>query len=374
MTGDFVVTPWEVRGEVDYDKLVSRFGTSYITADLIRRIPGGANNIFLQRKIFYSHRDLDWILLNYEKGKTFYLYTGRGPSSGTHIGHMIPWIFTRQMQEAFNVKLYFQMTDDEKFLFKENLTLEDTRKSTFDNILDFIALGFDPATTKIIIDTKDISSLYRTALKVSKRVTFSTAKAVFGFDNSTNIGSIFFTSIQSVPAFLESELKGENVPCLIPCGIDQDPHFRVTRDVASSLGYYKPALIHCKMLPGLTGGKMSSTGEAAIYTTDTDAAITKKIMNAFTGGRATVEEQRRLGANPDICPVYHHYEFLFEPDPAKLKKIEEDCRSGALLCGDCKVNLLSKVKLFMTRHRENRERASDIVDDFMLTAKERGEG
>ncbi|MCL5254439.1 MAG: tryptophan--tRNA ligase [Candidatus Thermoplasmatota archaeon] len=374
MTGDFVVTPWEVRGEVDYDKLVSRFGTSYITADLIRRIPGGANNIFLQRKIFYSHRDLDWILLNYEKGKTFYLYTGRGPSSGTHIGHMIPWIFTRQMQEAFNVKLYFQMTDDEKFLFKENLTLEDTRKSTFDNILDFIALGFDPATTKIIIDTKDISSLYRTALKVSKRVTFSTAKAVFGFDNSTNIGSIFFTSIQSVPAFLESELKGENVPCLIPCGIDQDPHFRVTRDVASALGYYKPALIHCKMLPGLTGGKMSSTGEAAIYTTDTDAAITKKIMNAFTGGRATVEEQRRLGANPDICPVYHHYEFLFEPDPAKLKKIEEDCRSGALLCGDCKVNLLSKVKLFMTRHRENRERASDIVDDFMLTAKERGEG
>ncbi|MBX8632991.1 MAG: tryptophan--tRNA ligase [Candidatus Thermoplasmatota archaeon] len=374
MTGDFVVTPWEVRGEVDYDKLVSRFGTSYITADLIRRIPGGENNIFLQRKIFYSHRDLDWILLNYEKGKRFYLYTGRGPSSGTHIGHMIPWIFTRQMQEAFNSKLYFQMTDDEKFLFKENLTLEDTRKSTFDNILDFIALGFDPARTKIVIDTKDISLLYRTALKVSKRVTFSTAKAVFGFDNSTNIGSIFFTSIQSVPAFLESELKGENVPCLIPCGIDQDPHFRVTRDVAPALGYFKPALIHCKMLPGLTGGKMSSTGEAAIYTTDTDAAITKKIMNAFTGGRATVEEQRRLGANPDICPVYHHYEFLFEPDPAKLKKIEEDCRSGALLCGDCKANLLSKVKLFMTQHRKNRERASEIVDDFMLSAKGLEEG
>ncbi len=374
MTGDFVVTPWEVRGEVDYDKLVSRFGTSYITADLIRRIPGGENNIFLQRKIFYSHRDLDWILLNYEKGKRFYLYTGRGPSSGTHIGHMIPWIFTRQMQEAFNSKLYFQMTDDEKFLFKENLTLEDTRKSTFDNILDFIALGFDPARTKIVIDTKDISLLYRTALKVSKRVTFSTAKAVFGFDNSTNIGSIFFTSIQSVPAFLESELNGENVPCLIPCGIDQDPHFRVTRDVAPALGYFKPALIHCKMLPGLTGGKMSSTGEAAIYTTDTDAAITKKIMNAFTGGRATVEEQRRLGANPDICPVYHHYEFLFEPDPAKLKKIEEDCRSGALLCGDCKANLLSKVKLFMTQHRKNRERASEIVDDFMLSAKGLEEG
>ncbi|MBX8631722.1 MAG: tryptophan--tRNA ligase [Thermoplasmata archaeon] len=366
MNEDFVVTPWEMKGEVDYDKLVTRFGTSYISDELIARIPGGRDNIFLKRKIFYSHRDLDWLLDNYSAGNPFYLYTGRGPSSGTHLGHMIPWMFTRNLQDAFKAKLYFQMTDDEKFLFKDSLSLRDTENATMDNILDFIALGFDPSKTKIIIDTRDISHLYRIALKVSKKVTFSTARAVFGFDNSTNIGSIFFTSIQSVPAFLESEIAGRNVPCLIPCGIDQDPHFRVTRDVAPVLGYYKPSLIHCKMLPGLTGGKMSSTGEAAIYTTDTDAEIRKKIMNAFTGGRATVEEQRRLGANPAICPIFHHYEYLFEPDDTKFKKIEEDCRSGALLCGECKANLLAKVKVFMDGHRRKREEARKMVDRFLL--------
>lgn len=366
---EFTVTPWEVKGEIDYDRLVSMFGTSYITPDILNRIPGGNSNLFLRRKIFYSHRDLEWLLENYEKGKSFYLYTGRGPSSGTHLGHMLPWIFTRQLQEMFSTNLYFQMTDDEKFLFKEQLSLEDTNRATYDNMLDFIALGFDPSRTKIIVDTRDIVHLYKIALKVSKKVTFSTAKAVFGFKNSTNIGSIFYTSIQSVPAFIESEMRGTNVPCLIPCGIDQDPHFRVTRDVAPLLGYYKPALIHGKMLPGLSGGKMSSSGQAAIYTTDSDAEIKKKIMNAFTGGRATVEEQRRLGANPDICPVYHHYEFLLEPDDDKLKKTYADCRSGALLCGECKLNLLSKVLVFMKAHREKREKAKETVSDFVFNAK-----
>ncbi len=363
---EFTVTPWEVKGEIDYDRLVERFGTSYITPELLERMPGGSDNVFLRRRIFYSHRDLDWLLENYEKGKPFYLYTGRGPSSGTHLGHMIPWIFTRQLQEMFDVRLYFQMTDDEKFLFKEQLTLEDTERATYDNMLDFIALGFNPSKTKIIVDTRDIAHLYRIALKVSKKVTFSTAKAVFGFKNSTNIGSIFYTSIQSAPAFIDSELKGTNIPCLIPCGIDQDPHFRVTRDVAPLLGYYKPALIHGKMLPGLSGGKMSSTGQAAIYTTDSDSEIRKKIMNAFTGGRATVEEQRRLGADPDICPVFHHFEFLLEPDDGRLNRIYSDCRSGALLCGDCKLNLFSKVRDFMIRHRENRERAKEKIEDFIF--------
>lgn len=361
---DFVVTPWEVRGEIDYDRLVQKFGTNYITDDLLNRIPGSHENIFLRRRIFYSHRDLGAILDAFESHKPFYLYTGRGPSSGTHLGHLIPWIFTKTLQESFNVPLIFQMTDDEKFLFKEGLELSDTAKSTMENMLDLIALGFTPEKTRILVDTRDIQHIYSIALRVAKHVTFSTARSVFGFTNSNNIGSIFYTSIQSTPAFILSELRGQPVPCLIPCGIDQDPHFRVTRDVAPVLGYPKPSLIHGKMLPGLSGGKMSSSDQAAVYTTDSDRDVKKKIMNAFTGGRATVEEQRRLGANPDICPIFHHYEFLFEQSDEKLERIRQDCRSGALLCGECKQMLLSKVMPFMEMHRERRERAREIVDSF----------
>src|SRR3989442_2160307 len=100
----------------------------------------------LRRGVFYSHRDLNWILDQYETGTPFALYTGRGPSSGIHIGHMLPWFFTKWLQEKFHAKLYFQMTDDEKFLFKDFDNLEDATKVGYDNILDIIAMGFDPSS------------------------------------------------------------------------------------------------------------------------------------------------------------------------------------------------------------------------------------
>ena len=50
----------------------------------------------------------------------FYLYTGRGPSSeALHAGHLIPFVITQWLQEAFDVPCVIQMTDDEKFLWKD---------------------------------------------------------------------------------------------------------------------------------------------------------------------------------------------------------------------------------------------------------------
>src|SRR3990172_7303751 len=110
-TDEFIVTPWHVEGEIDYDKLIKRFGTN----------------------------------------------------------------------------MYFQLTDDEKFFSKQNLSLEETKQFAFANALDFIALGFKPENTKIIIDTENIKTLYPIAAQVAKKINFSNTKAVFGFSNDTNI-------------------------------------------------------------------------------------------------------------------------------------------------------------------------------------------
>ncbi|MBI5253312.1 MAG: tryptophan--tRNA ligase [Euryarchaeota archaeon] len=370
MKNDFVVTPWEVKGEIDYDKLVERFGTQRITEELLRRIKKHAKTLhpMLRRNIFYSHRDLGWILDEYEKGSKFILYTGRGPSGDTHLGHLMPWIFTKYLQDSFDAKLLFQLTDDEKFLFSESLSLEDTKKYAYENALDVIALGFDSKKTEIFLDTEFIASQYRLALKVAKRVTFSTAKAVFGFDNSSNIGSIFFTSIQSVPAFLESERQNKAVPCLIPCAIDQDAHFRVTRDVAPMLGYPKPSLIHCKFFPSLTGSdKMSaSKTETSIFTTDAPEVAKKKIIDAFTGGQATIKEQKEKGGNPDICSIYQYCFYIFEEDDEKVRELRESCRRGGILCGECKRELAKRVAKFLEQHQKKREKARDKLEEFVI--------
>lgn len=367
----FKVTPWEVEGEVDYDKLIKEFGTSPLTDDLLERVQKitGELHPFLRRKIFFSHRDFDWILDLYEKGEPFALYTGRGPSGHTHLGHMMPWIFCKYLQDTFDVKMYFQITDDEKFMHRRDLTLEQTRKYAYDNALDFIALGFQPEKTFVFSDIDYAKTLYGIAVKIAKTVTFSTVRAVFGFTSSTNIGMIFFPAIQGVPCFLPTELEKRRVPVLIPAAIDQDPYWRVTRDVAEKLGYYKPAAIHNIFFPSLEGpsGKMSaSAARSAIFTVDKPETVKRKVMNAFTGGRETVEEQRRLGGNVDVCTVFQYYYFLFEPDDTALSERKSACRSGDLLCGPCKQELAERLVKYVTAHQRKREEARNVLDQFLL--------
>lgn len=371
---EFSVTPWDVTGKVDYNKLIAQFGTEPITDDLLERIKKHTGNdlhFMLRRGTFFTHRDMNWLLDEYEKGNPFYLYTGRGPSDHIHIGHLAPWVFTKWLQDKFDVKLIFQMTDDEKFLFKENLSMEDTHHFAIENALDIIALGFKPEKTEIIIDTDNAKTLYNAALPISKKITFSTVKSSFGFDNSVNLGQIFYTSIQAVPAILESIRQSKNVPCLIPHGVDQDPHFRVSRDVLPKLGFFKPASIQSRFLPGLYGeaGKMSASDpNSTIYTTDTPKMVKNKVNKyAFSGGQATIEEHRKLGGNPDIDVSFQWLKILFEPDDKKLAELETQYRSGELLTGELKAYLINKVNIFLEEHRARREKAKDLLDKYLIT-------
>jgi tryptophanyl-tRNA synthetase len=321
----------------------------------------------LRRGVFFSHRDLGRLLDEYEKGKKFFLYTGRGPSGHTHIGHLVPWVFAKWLQEKIDTNIYFQLTDDEKFFAKQDLTLQQTRNFAYENALDFIALGFKPEKTKIIIDTKNIRTLYPIAAEVAKKINFSNTKAVFGFTGETNVGMIFYTSLQSAPCFIEDR------PVLIPLGVDQDPHFRITRDVAPRIGKQKPALIHNIMIPSLSGpgGKMSASDESGtVYTTDSPEAVKKKINKyAFSGGQATVEEHRRVGGNPDIDVSYQYLRIFFEPDDQKLKAIYDEYRSGRMLTGELKAILIEKVNSFLKTHQERREKAKSQLDKFLFEDK-----
>jgi tryptophanyl-tRNA synthetase len=368
--GEMVVTPWEVKGKVDYDRLIREFGTQPLTEELLKKIAKytGKLHLQLQRRLFFSHRDLDTVLELYKEGTKFVLYTGRGPSGPVHIGHLVPWIFTRHLQEKFGTRLYFQMTDDEKFLVDDDVNLQETGKFAYENALDLIALGFKPEDTFIIYDVQDIDLLYDIALEVAKRVTYSTAKATFGFQDSTNIGWIFWPALQAAPCFIHKKLTGENVPALIPAAIDQDPYWRVTRDIAQKLGYYKPAQIHCRFLPGLgPGGKMSaSEPETSIFTMDQPEVVKRKIWNAFTGGKPTATEQRKTGANPDVCSVFQYYVYLFEEDDTKLKERERRCRTGEMLCGECKTNLVERLNKFLEEQRRKREKAKDEIEKYHI--------
>jgi tryptophanyl-tRNA synthetase len=367
----FTVTPWEVSGSIDYDKLTRQFGTSRISPELkerMKKTAKGKIHHMLERDFFFSHRELDLILKDIESGKGFFLYTGRGPSKGMHIGHLVPLLFTKWLQDAFGVNLYIEITDDEKFLFKKEYTWEEVQKNAHDNILDIIALGFDPQKTFIFKDSEYVRNVYPLLMKTARKITGSTAKAVFGFDESTNIGAQFYPAYQVVPTFFEKKR------CLIPCAIDQDPYWRIQRDIAESMGYLKTAAIHSKFLPPLQGidGKMSSSAglETAILLTDDEKTVKNKVNKyAFSGGRATIEEHRKLGGNADIDVPYQWLSILFESDDAKLKQIHDDYRSGKILSGEMKMLLIEKINTFLKQHRENKKKAESQFETFTKSGK-----
>jgi tryptophanyl-tRNA synthetase len=384
------ITPWEVEGAVvdgkaqaiDYDKLIQAFGTRPIDTALLERferLTGQQPHVFLRRGVFFSHRDLAAILDRYEKGKPFFLYTGRGPSSSSmHLGHMVPFVFCKWLQDVFHVPLVIQLTDDEKYLFKHDLTMDQCRGFARENAKDIIAVGFDPARTFIFSNLDHVGgAFYQNVIKVSRCITTSASKATFGFNDSDCVGKLFFVSVQATPCFSNSfpHIFGDkkDIPCLIPCAIDQDPYFRLTRDVAHKLKYPKPALIHAKFFPALQGphSKMSaSVDTSAIFMSDTMNQIKKKINKyAFSGGGDTMELHQLNGGNPDVDVAFQYLSFFLEDD-IQLQALYDTYKTGELTTGAMKGKCIDVLQKFVGDFQTRKAAVTDeVVKAFMDSSK-----
>jgi tryptophanyl-tRNA synthetase len=288
-----------------------------------------------------------------------------------HLGHLTPFLFTKYLQEAFNVPLVVQITDDEKFLFKD-ITQDQMERLARENIRDIIALGFDREKTFIFQDYHYMGHMYRLVSRIQKTLTASQVRGCFGFKGEDNIGKWSFCAIQAAPSFPDCfpHIFGLNskAQCLIPCAIDQDPYFRLTRDMAPKLKYQKPALIHSKFFPALTGNntKMSgSVSNSSILLTDTPKMIKDKIGKSFTGGGATKPEQFLLGANCEVDIPIQWLSFFWDDDE-KLEKLKKDYARGRALTGDVKKVLIDIITDLVTTHQKKRKDVTEeMIDSFM---------
>jgi len=366
--------------------------------DRIERLTVGRGTVpclhhWLRRDIYFSHRDMDTLCKQVEAGKPFYLYTGRGPSSAAmHVGHLVPFLFTKWLQDAFDVPLVIQMTDDEKFLWKGKYddekgdNLNHYYHLTMENAKDIIACGFKKDKTFIFSDLDYVGHMYPNIVRIWKAITYSTAKGAFGFVPESNIGQSAFPAVQAAPSFPSSfkvPLGGDDkMCCLIPCAIDQDPYFRVTRDIAHKLVPKdhplsgKPALIHAKFFPPLegAGGKMSASNDnSAVWLTDSPETIKKKIKEyAFSGGRDTAKEQQEKGADLEKDVSFQWLRFFLSDDD-ELDKIAKSYGSGKgeyWNTGSVKERLTTEVQRVIKEHQERRAKITDDeVREWMQVRK-----
>ncbi|MCJ7450147.1 MAG: tryptophan--tRNA ligase [Candidatus Nanohaloarchaeota archaeon QJJ-9] len=361
----FEVTPWDVEGNVDYQKLIEKFGTKRINPSLKKRFfkDAGEENLYMKRDFVFSHRDLEKVLDDYENGEGFFLYTGVGPSGPMHIGHIIAFQMTQWIQEKFDVNVYIQFPDDEKF-WSRDVDYDDIEKFAEDNLKDIAAVGFDPDKTFVFKNTEYIGHMYKAASKVAEKINNSVASAVFGFDSSTNIGLNFYPALQLLPTFFEDKR------CLIPAGIDQDPYWRIQRDIAPKFGYKKAAQVHNKFVPALTGpeGKMSSSKpKTAVMLSDSPEEAKDKILQeAYSGGKQSKEEHREKGADLSVDVAYQWLYNLFMQDDERVEEIGRKYENGEMLTGEIKQILGEKLGEFLKEHQRRKEEKGDELVEKMM--------
>jgi len=144
----------------------------------------------------------------------------------------------------------------------------------------------------------------------------------------------------------------------------------VVREVELKYGGYAfmpPASTYHKFMTGLQGGKMSSSiPDSYIALTDRPEDGAKKVMRAITGGRVTLEEQKKLGGEPDKCSVYELLLYHLIEDDNELMHVYKDCVGGTRVCGNCKKFTEELMRRFLKDHQEKREMAKERLGEFGL--------
>lgn len=345
----------------DYDRLMKVFGVEPITDEILSMLP--SRHKLLEIGYFFAHRDFDKVLREWKEGKEFAILTGRGPSNYMHLGHLIIFDFVKWLQDVARVPVFIPLSDDEKYVFLKIDDLRQGRKLAYSNALDILALGFDEKKTNLFISSM-FHEVYEIAIKISVEVTLNEVKAVFGFSDSDNPGKYFYACIQAAHILYPTLRKGYR--SLVPIAIDQDPYMRLSRDIATRIKVPKPAAIHSKYLPGLTGEPMSSSKpETAIFLNDPPKVIKKKIWRALTGGRPTLEEQRKYGGEPEKCVVFQWLQ-AFVLTPKEAEEWKEKCKSGEIVCGDCKRKLYEALVERLREHHKKKLEIADKVDKYFM--------
>lgn len=365
------VTPWEVKGKVDYERLIQEFGLQPL-----RYLPEVfQKNVLFRRGIVFAHRDFKQIVEAIEQKKPFVMMTGLMPSGKFHFGHKLvadQIVF----YQSLGAKIYLTVADIEAYNSRLPNLKELRETAIKEYLINYIALGLKAKNGDFYFqsmrskDGKKASAYYSLASMLSRHATFNELRAIYGNDVTPAKMAAAFLQASDILHPQLPEFEGP-IPVVIPVGADQDNHLRLARDVCQRFKEYplmQVSSTYNKFLPGLKGDKMSSSDPMSyIALTDSPEEAAMKIKRyAFSGGQATVEEHRRLGGNPEVDVAFQMLKYGLEPDDTKLLKLEQEYRSGKLLSGELKQYCIEKLTAFLKEHQEKRKKAEKMVEKFIL--------
>jgi tryptophanyl-tRNA synthetase len=277
-----------------------------------------------------------------------------------------------------NMLAYFQnLGADVELGFRDELgEIGQARRAMQDALLTMFAVGLDPDRTKAYLQ-QDSPGIVRTAFELGEAIPLSVLNSALGLrlrDSATDT----FRPLLRLSDILHPQWPDSGGPCrtLVLDGIGGDVYVRMARNVAERFGLIKPSALYLRMMRGLTTYNDPRTGSAVEVMTNAVPAgriaydddhqdVRRRVGRAYTGGRGTLEEQRELGGNPDprVCSVSSLHAFFATPDPDQYAQLQSQCRSGELLCGECKASATDGLLEYLREHRQRRDNLPDGTVD-----------
>ncbi len=352
-----IIDPWGAELHTDYEKIVKQFGLEVFDSALFPQ-----PNRLMRRKTVFAARDQKIIADCIKRKKPYYALTGIMPTADkVHFGTRMVVEQLRYFQEH-GAKTYILVADLEAATTR-GVSLETARKRALDfHIPAYLALGLDPKKTTFYFQSENKNVLHL-AYEAAKHVTLNEFKAVYGSADPARI----MAAVTQVGDILFPQLE-EPMPGVIPVGIDQDPHIRITRDVVartkSAHNFFPPAGIYHKFTPSLDGSlKMSkSKPGSCIELPEDPQEACKKIMKAVSGGRKTIDEHRKLGAEVEKDMVFELLKMHLIENDNKLDMIYQQYKTGAMLTSELKQIACEKMTAFLNDFTKELEKARSHVD------------
>lgn len=356
------IDPW---GDVElgnYKEKMEKFGINPID-EVKDRMP---DHKFIRRNIVFGHRDLDKLLDARDDKKEFAMMTGIMPSGVFHFGHKCV-VDQIKMYQEMGAQITIAAADIEAYNTR-NMALEESRKLVVEEYLkNYVALGIDLENIDFYFQSQAGNNHLTRSKLFAKHLTQNQVESTYGNAEPAKISSALTQYADILrPQFPE---KGGPKPTVVPVGVDQDPHIRLTRDIADKYqeqDLVKPSSSYNKFMRGLQGGKMSSSKpKTYIALTDDIEDAKEKIDQAKTGGRDTLEEHREKGANLKEDMVFELLTYHLIDKDSELKRIKQEYSNGEMLSGELKQIAKQKLEQFLTQHKEKRKENEERIEQYI---------
>ena len=226
------IDPWSSQQSTDYSRIRDQFGLG-----TIERMDIPNPSMHHRRGIIFAQRDLDVVLDAARKNDPFGVLTGLMPSGRMHLGHSMVIEQVKWFQNQ-GADVSIAVADLEAHATR-GMSLEQCRTTALkEYVLNYAALGLDSEQTSVYFQSRR-PAVQRIGFTLGKRTTLSEMESIYGFQGDSNLAHIQAPLVQAGdilhPQFEE---YGGLRPIVVPVGVDQDPHIRLTRDLASRSNWF----------------------------------------------------------------------------------------------------------------------------------------